>query len=204
MLRCSHPGPDANGAYNKELLNGYLNSGAAQIPATSTVNIAQIPFSYYDLYVYFSSDQAGRTGIVTDGATTFSFTTIGLPSIIGANAVLVRTRDTGTGYSSANYALFQGISGGNKTITCSIPLFGGIAGFQIVPKTDPLPGAPISVQMEGGGGMFDLSWPVGLGTVLLEQSRDLISWTRVNPQPATNSTEISVIATKQFYRLSRP
>jgi hypothetical protein len=55
-IQSSHPGTDANGTYNKELLNGFLNSGAGQIPGTSSIDITQIPFSYYDLYVYFSSD----------------------------------------------------------------------------------------------------------------------------------------------------
>ena len=203
-IQGSHPGADGNGTYNKELLNGYLNSGASQIPTASSVSITQIPFSYYGLYVYFSSDATGRTGTVTDGMTTYSFATIGSPGIAGANAMLARTTDTGTGYPSANYALFSGISGSNKIITCNIPLFGGIAGFQIVPQTDPLPSAAISIQLNGGGAIVSLSWPSGLGTVVLQQSPDLMNWTPVNPQPATNSVTISVTAAKQFFRLSRP
>ena len=203
-IQSSHPGADANGTYNKELLNGYLNSGANQIPTASAVSITQIPFSYYNLYVYFSSDAAARSGTVTDGTTTYSFSTIGLPSIAGANAMLARTTDTGTGYPSANYALFSGISGTNKTITCNIPLFAGIAGFQIVPQTDPLPGATISIQLNGGGATVNLAWPSGLGTVVLQQSPDLINWMPMNPQPTTNSAAISVAAPKQLFRLSRP
>ena len=203
-IQNSHPGADANGSYNKELLNGYLNSGAGQIPTTSSVNLTQIPFSYYNLYVYFSSDTAGRTGTVTDGTTTYSFSTTGSSSITAANAVLARTTDTGTGYPAANYALFAGISGGTKTITCNIPLFGGIAGFQLVPQTDPLPDAILSIQLSGDGVRVTLSWPLGLGVALLQQSSDLMDWTPVNPQPATNSAVISVAAAKQFFRLSRP
>ena len=203
-IQSSHPGADGNGTYNKELLNGYLNSGANQIPTASEINITQIPFSYYNLYVYFSSDTAARTGTVTDGTTTYSFSTIGLPSIAGVNAVLTRTTDTGTGYPSANYALFSGISSSNKTITCNLPLFGGIAGFQIVPQTDPLPGAAISIQLNGSGATVNLSWSTSLGSVVLQQSSDLMNWSPVNPQPATNSAGISVAATKQFFRLSRP
>jgi len=203
-IQNSHPGADATGTYNKELLNGYLNSGASQIPATSSVNITQIPFSYYNLYVYFSSDVAGRTGTVTDGAVTYSFSTIGSPSIAGANAMLARTTDTGTGYPFANYALFSGISGADKTIVCNIPLFGGIAGFQIVPLTDPLPGAVISIQLGGNGMMITLSWPVGLGTVVLQHSFDLKNWVPADPQPGTNSFTISVTSVNQFFRLARP
>lgn len=203
-IQNSHPGADADATCNRELLNGYLNSGANQMPMVSSISIAQIPFSYYNLYVYFSSDAAGRTGTVTDGTTTYSFSTIGPPSISGANAVLARTTDTVLGYPLANYALFSGISGGNKTITCNIPLFGGIAGFQIVPQTDPLPGAAISIRLNVGGATVNLSWPAGLGTVVLQQSPDLMNWALVDPQPPTNVFSVSPSLSNQFFRISRP
>jgi hypothetical protein len=96
----SHPGADANGTYNKELLNGYLNSGASQVPRACSVNLTQIPFSYYELYVYFSSDVAGRTGTITDGTTTYSFTTVGARRAIITGrrpGDLAETRTTGAG-----------------------------------------------------------------------------------------------------------
>jgi hypothetical protein len=126
------------------------------------------------------------------------------PSIAGANAVLTRTPDTAAGYPSANYAIFSGISGSNKTITCNIPLFGGIAGFQIVPEIDPLPGAAISIQLVGGGTRVNLSWPANLGIFVLQESSDLLNWAPVNPQPILNAVAISVGASNQFFRLSRP
>jgi hypothetical protein len=204
IILYTHPGADANGSYNKELLNGYLNSGAGQIPAASGINITQIPFSYYDLYVYFSSDTAGRTGTMTDGTTTYSFSTIGSPSIAGANAMLTRTTDTGTGYPSANFALFSGISGSSKTITCNIPLWGGMAGFQIVPQTDPLPGAALASQLNSGGAAINLTWSLGLGSVVLQQSLDLLNWTPVNQQPTTNGVALPITSDRQFFRLARP
>jgi hypothetical protein len=57
-----------------------------------------------------------------------------LARVSGANAVLTRTTDIGAGYPDANYAVFSGLSGDSKTIICDIPLFGGIAAFQIVPN----------------------------------------------------------------------
>ena len=205
-IQNSHPGVDANGTYNREMLNGYLNSGTGNTPTNSSVSITQIPFSYYDLYVYFSSDTAGRTGTVTDGTTRFSFTTIGKASITNAsgNAVLTRTTDTGTGYPAANFAVFMGLSGGSKTINCNIPLYGGIAAFQIVPRTDPLLGAAISMQPGGNGTQFGFSWPLGLGSVVLQQSSDLLNWTPVGSQPATNSFTVSATLNRQFFRLARP
>jgi alpha-galactosidase len=205
-IQNSHPGVDANGTYNRELLNGYLNSGTDNIPEDSSVSITQIPFSYYDLYVYFTSDEAGRDGTVTDGATTFSFTTLGKASITNAsgNAVLTRTTDAGTGYPAANYAVFTGISGSNKTVACNVPLYGGIAGFQIVPRTDPLSGARLSIQLSAGGSAVTISWPAGLGSVVLQKSEDLQTWLPVDPQPGGNSIVVSVAATNQFFRLARP
>ncbi len=135
----SHPGVDGDGSYNKELLNGYLNSGVAgwtQI-ATSFFTISEVPYSQYDLYVYFSSDAAGRTGTVTDGTTTFSFSTLGSASVAGANASFVQTTDTGSGNPGANYAVFSGLVGSSKTVTVSIPDWGGIAAFQVVSVPEP-------------------------------------------------------------------
>jgi hypothetical protein len=58
--------------------------------------------------------------------------------------------------------------------------------------------------MNSGSASFNLSWPPGVGEVVLQQSADLMSWTIVNPQPASNSAAISMVATKQFFRLCRP
>ena len=33
-IQGSHPGTDANGSYNRELLNGYLNSGNSNVPSS--------------------------------------------------------------------------------------------------------------------------------------------------------------------------
>ena len=66
----SHPGVDTDGSWNKEMLNGYANGGyVGNNPATITLN--QIPYTSYDVYVYFASDDATRTGTVTDGTTTY-------------------------------------------------------------------------------------------------------------------------------------
>lgn len=201
-IQGSHPGVDANGSYNRELLNGYLNSGNSNVPTNSAIAITQIPFSYYDIYVYFSSDVAGRTGTVTDGRTQFSFSTIGAPSISGGNAVLTQTADTGSNFPAANYAIFAGLSGNSQNLQCNVPLYGGIAGFQIVPRLDPLPMAALAIQANGT--TVTLSWPSGLGTVVLQESPDLQTWSAAATQPATNSIVISIQTTPRFFRLTRP
>lgn len=143
-IQGSHPGQDANGSYNRELLNGYLNAGPAgwNPPITdSHVSLTQIPYAQYDIYVYFSSDAADRPGYVTDGTTSYYFNTLGAPSIAGADALLIQTTETSNAnHAGANYAVFSGLSGAAQTITVQMEqndLWGGIAGFQVVSVPEP-------------------------------------------------------------------
>ncbi len=148
-----HPGADANGNYNKELLNGYLNSGVAgwTTIATSSFTVSQIPYSQYDLYVYFSSDTAGRTGTVTDGTTTYDFSALGSVSISGANALFTQTTDNTGANPGANYAVFSGLTSNSKTVTVDIPNWGGIAGFQVVATPEP---SSLALGALGMAGLF--------------------------------------------------
>lgn len=146
----SHPGVDGDGTYNRELLNGYLNSGPAgwNPPIThSSVAISQIDYALYDIIVYFSADVAGREGSVTDGATTYYFNTVGVASVSGSSAILAGTVDTAGLYTtSANYAVFSGLSGASQTITVQMrdnDEWGGIAGFQLVSVPEPASAASL-------------------------------------------------------------
>ncbi|MBB5350868.1 hypothetical protein HNR46_001102 [Haloferula luteola] len=131
-----HPGQDTDTTYNREMLNGYLNGTGAN---SSSVEISQVPYAVYDLYVYFASDDHARSGTVTDGTTTFSFGVLdGMVS--GGNALLVETTDTGTGYPEANYAVFRGLTTSSVTLSTSFMNageYGGIAGFQVVSVPEP-------------------------------------------------------------------
>lgn len=145
-IQNSHPGTDADGSYNKELLNGYLNAGPAgwSPPITSSsVALTEIPYAGYSVIVYFSSDAANREGQVTDGTTTYYFSTVGAPSIAGANATFTRTTQTDdSSYPVANYAIFSGLSGASQTITVQMrdnDEWAGIAGFQVVANPPELP-----------------------------------------------------------------
>jgi hypothetical protein len=156
-LQASHPGADADGSNNKEMLNGYLNAGpAAWNPSVtaSSVAISQIPYANYDLIVYFSSDAAGREGQVVNGSSTVYFSSLGAASIAGANATLTQTTSTSnSSYVGANYAVFSGLSGASQTITVQMrdnDEWGGIAGFQVVAVPEP------SVLLLGGLGLLGL------------------------------------------------
>ena len=208
-IQGSDPGLDADGTSNKRLLNGYLNAGPAawNPPVTaSSVTISDIPHQFYDIIVYFSADVAGREGLVSDGVENFYFSTAGPAAISGGNAAFIRTTQASdSAYPTANYALFSGLSGDSHTIFVQMrdnDEWGGIAGFQLVPRADPLRGTTIAIQAAGANAT--LSWPAGLGGVILETSDDLQVWTAVDPQPATNSAVVPLTGTKRFYRLSRP
>lgn len=143
-IQGSHPGADADGSYNRELLNGYLNAGpAAWGPSitNSYVTLSQIPYAQYDVYVYFSSDAANRLGSITDGTTQYYFSTMGPAEISGLNASFIQTTDTTGASPLADYAKFSGETASTLTLTCDA-LGGndqwlGIAGFQIVAVPEP-------------------------------------------------------------------
>ena len=156
-IQGSHPGVDGDGTSNKELLNGYLNAGPAGWgpPTTqSSVAISQIPYASYNIIVYFSSDGAGREGEVTNGSTTYYFSTLGAASIAGSNATLTQTTSTSNSdYAGANYAIFSGLSGSAQTITVQMrdnDEWGGIAGFQVVAVPEP------TAALLGGLGLLGL------------------------------------------------
>jgi len=143
-IQQSHPGQDANGSYSKEMLNGYLNSGpAAWGPSitNSYVTLTSIPYSVYDVYIYFSSDTAGRAGNVTDGTATYDFSTLGSAETSGANALFTQTTDTGGLNPGADYAVFSGETANSLTLIVNAmsgnDQWLGIAGFQVVAAPEP-------------------------------------------------------------------
>jgi len=143
-IQGSDPGLDGDSTSNKRLLNGYLNAGNAEWGpsiTSSSVSITQIPYANYNVIVYFSSDGAGREGEVTNGASTYYFSTLGAASIAGSNATLTQTTSTSnSNYAGGNYAIFSGLNGTSQTITVQMrdnDEWGGIAGFQVVAVPEP-------------------------------------------------------------------
>ncbi|HEX9045690.1 MAG TPA: PEP-CTERM sorting domain-containing protein [Verrucomicrobiae bacterium] len=143
-------GADADGTYNRRLLGGYANTSSGVPGGQEVFTISGIPFATYNVIVYFSSDTANRTGTIAsaNAGITYDFSTIGSPSVSGANAVLTQTTDTTGANPLADYAMFSNLSGSSETLTLSIPNGGGIAGFQIV--SVPEPG---SLALAGIGGL---------------------------------------------------
>lgn len=128
----------ANGTTNgdNKMMDGYLDDTTAT-PGGSTVDFTNITFPLYDVFVYFGSDGNGRTGTVTDGTTTFSYTT---NSALGGGFPdgYVQTTDTAGGNPLANYAVFTGLSGSALQITNNRGSNNtGIHGIQVVQVPEP-------------------------------------------------------------------
>ena len=142
-----NPGQDADGTYNRDLLNGFLNAGPAtwNPPVTSdSVSLNSIPYAQYDIYVYVSDDTAGRLANVSNGSITYDLSTMGLAEVSGASALLIQSSDTSGANPSADYVEFTGLSGSSATITVSPgdqnpadAAWVGLAGFQVVAVPEP-------------------------------------------------------------------
>lgn len=168
----NHPGLDANGTANRELLNGFLNAGpAAWNPWTTNTSVAltNIPYAKYDVIVYFNSDASGRHASIDNGTTAYYFSTVGSPSRSGANALFLPTTTTNSAsFPTADFAFFPGMTTNYAKFT-ETPKSGndqwlGIAGFQVIecsntyvvygpsPATQIVPvGQPASFSVMAGG-----------------------------------------------------
>ncbi len=124
--------PDANGLYNKAIFDGYGNTATSD-----TLSLSGISFSLYNVIVYLSSDTDGRIGTVSDGTTTYDFSTITRNMVDNdPNVTFIQTTDTIGNNPGANYAVFSGLTGASQTLTLNIG-GGGIAGMQIVAVPEP-------------------------------------------------------------------
>ena len=219
QIQGSNPGVDADGMLNREMLNGYLNAGPATwAPATtnSSVTLSQIPYSSYDIYVYVSSDVAGREFYVTDGSTSYYANSMGAASLEdgAGNAVFVQATDATTnGYATAaNYVVFSGLSGESQVLTAQFHYndeWGGIAGIQVVSTGTSGPTEePVITAISVSGTDVTISWTdEGVGTYSIERKTDLSGseWTTVaSGMPAgTGSTNVTASGeTQEFYQIT--
>ena len=202
QIQGSHPGADSDGSYSKEILNGYLNSGGE---SSSSITFSQIPYDMYDIYVYFSSDVAGREGNISDGTSTYYFNAMGAASVSSANAVFVQATNTTTaGYDDAcNYAVFSGLTGPDQTVSCSIPAWGGIAAIQLVGRRTP---SIHSVSVTNGA--VALNWTAdAYGTYQIQGKGDLTStngWSVVLDGLSggtSNNVGFSLSSDQAFFRI---
>ncbi|YCM42831.1 hypothetical protein V2O64_16100 [Verrucomicrobiaceae bacterium 227] len=111
------------------LYSGYLDTSASTPQAV--ISLSDIPYPEYQVYVYFGAGTNGRSGTISDGATTYSFTSASVTTSPGSYR---RTTDTGTNYPAASYALFTDHTTSDLTLTYQrVSGNGGIYAIQIVP-----------------------------------------------------------------------
>lgn len=175
----NHAGLDANGTANRELLNGYLNSGpAAWGPWTTNtwVSLTNVPYAAYDVIVYFNADASGRKCSIEGPNATYNFSTMGSAVRSGPSATFLPTTETSAGvYPTADFAVWQGLTSPNARFT-TYPQSGndqwlGICGFQVVESSNayciygPSPaaqivpvGQPASFSVIAGGQNIKYQW----------------------------------------------
>jgi hypothetical protein len=134
------------------LYNSFAYNDAAT--PNISVTLGAIPYPTYDVYVYVGADFNGRTGLVTSGSTSYSFTT-GSNST-GGLSDYVETTDA-TGYPVANYCVFRNQSGasfsfdvvrGNNNV--------GLFGIQVVgASAAPIYAAWAAINAGGQGAALD-------------------------------------------------
>jgi hypothetical protein len=146
-------GPLTNG--NFKMMRAHLDGRASFFvsPADPTVTVSSIPYSTYDVYVYFDA-------VTSDGSVNSNYT-------IGSQTFFIKDTSTfngttfvqgtgttsGTRTSGANYVLFSGLSGASFTMTADSETFRAeVSGMQIVDTTViPAPAAlPAGLALLGG------------------------------------------------------
>jgi autotransporter-associated beta strand protein len=145
-IQGSHPGYDANGTADRELLNGFLNNGysaweGAGFVTNNILYFTNVPYAKYDVIVYVSDDTSGRHYTVDDGnGQIFYGATMGSSEISGANASFLPATTNSASFSQADFVVLRGETSPNLTIT-QTPKSGadqwvGIAGWQIIQESN--------------------------------------------------------------------
>jgi fibronectin-binding autotransporter adhesin len=114
---------------NAQLLNSYLDNTATG--SQETITISNVPYSSYNVYVYFGSDVNARTGFVTIDGSSVYYSTTASTATRPYPLVLATSTTAGT-YSNGNYALFSNVTDGTLVISQSRTANNGIAAVEIV------------------------------------------------------------------------
>ena len=101
------------------------------------INLGNIPYALYDVYVYVGAAANSSRTTVSNGASTYSFTTSSNTTSGGTLGVNVYTESTSaTGFPQANYCVFRNVS--KTSFACKASrdnINAGIFGFQVVQRT---------------------------------------------------------------------
>ncbi|MEI6232080.1 MAG: MBG domain-containing protein [Planctomycetota bacterium] len=127
---------------NAQLLNSYQDTSSNN--PTVTVQLANIPYAKYRVYVYVNSDGAGRLGHVTLGGSSYYVNTFGNVTFPGYTQA---AGTTPTAYNTSNYVMFDNQSSSNATITLTRDTSNiGLCGIEIVSIST----VPSALALNGG------------------------------------------------------
>lgn len=146
---------------NATLLNGWISANNSTDP-DATIDINNIPFSVYDLYVYMNHDRASEDVDISGPFGTFRLheTDLDLEVDIAGTVTFVQQTATADGDPSqeGNYAVFSGLTASDLNLILapagaegSVDR-GAITGIQIVESNIPEPSASLLLILAGIAG----------------------------------------------------
>ena len=102
-----------------------------------TISLGNVPYAFYDVYVYVGAGANGSKTTVSNEASTYSFTTSSNTTSGGSLGADVYTESTSaSGFPQANYCVFRNVSTSTFSFKASRDnINAGIFGFQVVQRT---------------------------------------------------------------------
>ncbi len=160
------------------LLHGYIES---RLDPGATVNLSNIPYSTYDVYIYVAGGTNGTVGRISidrdapfryyrvlqhDAYLPATTPTAGNPYSVPAMIGDSDSRIAALTAPPATFVRFTDVTGSSLTITATDSVLnansGGIAAIQIVDRSSTL-AAPTGLSGTPGGGQVALSWNASAG-----------------------------------------
>ena len=122
------------------LFDMFARGVAVDDTAGSTIDLSEIPYSEYDVIVYFAEDTGNSSGdsfSVTDGTTTYYYENQGTDNFDSGTLTQVTSTSSGSPDTTGNYVRFSGLTATAVTITgvCGADSATDFVGFQVIEVT---------------------------------------------------------------------